>query len=151
LSKKAAVSLSVILILIVLIALFVFVIGSRYLSRPRVVEAFWTVNGEKVYTAGVGDAVKAHVILTSDDWGSGEIILRVKMDIKLWFDRDYATHRFKILLKPKGIIELELEFTPTLPSSGRQRGYFIEVGFESWIGKWTMPSSYPPRLTVETI
>lgn len=113
-----------------------------------VLDAYWSVSGQRVQQARVGELVTGHVVLQYREKFDGDIVLRFRADIKLWFDKDVVTQRFVVALWSGEKREFTLDFKPAQASAGDISGYFIEVDFGFFHRKWTMPASYPPRLTV---
>jgi len=154
-NRKAVIPIIVIAIIFILVFALAsfYLLARRYTSRPIVAEAYWASRLFKqrhVYVAYMDEQVVACVVLAATEATEGDVTFRVRMDIKYWLDKDYATKMFHVRLSKGESATLELEFRPSQPSSGRLRGYYVQVDFESWVGKWTMPGSYPPRLTVLT-
>ena len=114
----------------------------------EVVDAYWIVNGIRTYTCTLGDEVEAHVIIRAVGGSvSGTITLKVRKDISLAPDVDFAARDFVFSLNEGEFQELVLKFTPNEVSSSKLRGYFIEL---EGLASWTMPNTYPPRLTVKS-
>ena len=143
----------------------------RY-GLPRIKEGYWEVNRERVTEAQKGQEVKAHIIVSTTNFSSiehdkveGTITMRIKKDLRFWFDQEYAKKTWDIQLTPGETIDLELPFTPDETSGITLKGYFIEVTFS---GKYVYPDNivsdkpvkwddgsegamkdaYPPRLFV---
>jgi len=139
-------------LVILLFALFIASVGSFvanvFLFQPlEVSDAYWTVLGFRAERVRVGEQVTAHVVLYSRGRFEGDILVRIRVDINLWFDKDMATQRFYIATRSGEVKEVTLDFKPNRPSAGDVNGYFIQIDF-GFSGKWTMPDSYPPRLIV---
>jgi len=153
-NRKAIIPLIVIAIILMLVVFAIagfYFVARRYMLRPVVTEAYWAsgwLRQRHVYVAYVDEQVVACVVLAAREATEGDVTLRVRMDIKYWLDKDYATKMFHVRLSKGESVTLEVDFRPSQPSTGRLRGYYMQVDFESWVGKWTMPNSYPPRLTV---
>jgi len=113
-----------------------------------VLEAYWSVSGQRAQRARVRELVTGHVVLQSREKFEGDIVLRIRADIKLWLDKDVVTQRFVVALRSGENREFTLDFKPAQASAGDINGYFIEVNFGFFREKWTMPDSYPPRLVV---
>ena len=113
-----------------------------------VLDAYWSVAGRRVSIARVGEQVTAHVILYSREKFDGETVLHIRIDLALRLDKDAATLRLHILLRPREQQEYRLVFVPILSSVGYVNGYFIKIPFGLLRGSWGMPNSYPPRLLV---
>jgi hypothetical protein len=121
------------------------------LFRPvEVLDGYWSVSGVKAERVRLRELVTGHIMLHSLGKFEGEIVLRIRADIRLWFDKDIVTQRLRLSLQPGEKKEFTLDFRPDRSSAGDMRGYFIEIDFGLIHGKWTMPSSYPPRLIVTT-
>jgi len=139
-------------LVILLFALFIASLGSfvanlLFFQPVEVSDAYWTVSGLRTERARVGEQVTAHVALYSRGRFEGEILVRIRVDINLWFDKDMATQRFYVASRSGEAREVTLDFKPNRPSAGDINGYFIQVDL-GFSGKWTMPNSYPPRLIV---
>lgn len=96
----------------------------------------------------MGQQVAAHVVVKAAEEYVGSIVLKVKKDVRLWFDSDFQMSTILINLKGGQQQEIEIQFTPDQASGGNLRGYFIEVDFKATGTSWVMESSYPPRLTI---
>lgn len=139
----------IVLFLILLAATMATFVMRFSLLRPLdVADAYWSISGQKVDRARVGNIVTAHVVLHSRDKFEGEIVFRIRVDIRFWLDKDIVTQRFHAVLLPGESREFKLDFKPAQASAGDINGYFIEVDFGLSRGKWTMPPTYPPRLIV---
>lgn len=138
------------IVLLAVVVVFAFMVNesSRVQASPAVQQAFWRVNSHNSTTANVSEEVEAQVIVRAKEDYSGSIVLKVRKDVSFWSDSDYATKTFPIDLKSGQTTELELTFTPDQASTGRLRGYFMEVDFLVTHTNWAMANSYPPRLTV---
>jgi len=111
------------------------------------VEAYWTVGGLRVTSCKVGDEVVAHIVLKANNAPvEGTIKVKIRKDIVLWLDEDVKVASFTISLRKDEEREYTLAFTPIEPSGISLRGYFIKVEGDL---SWTMPNTYPPRLTVD--
>jgi len=146
-----------ILILIVVVGL-VLILGLlsshsfRVRATPIVKEAFWLVDGQRATTAGLGDEVKAHVVIQATEEYVGSVVVKVRKDVRLWFDDDFSVSTVPVNLVGGEEKTVEIPFTPDEASkSGLTglRGYFIEVEFRATRTSWVMENSYPPRLTVK--
>lgn len=150
-AKKGAGPLTFLIIL--LIALLITTAGG-YVARVslfrsvQVLEGYWSISNARVERAKLSDPVTGHVILHSSGRFEGEIVFRIKADIRFWFDKDILTRRISMALTPGEVRDVELDFRPDRPSAGDIRGYFLEVDFGLVHGRWTMPRGYPPRLVV---
>lgn len=148
---------TLIFILLVLLGLIVvFALISSYIVRvraaPKVKEAVWLVDGQRVSTANLGEEVEAHVVIQATEEYEGSIVVKIRKDIKMWFDSDFAISTLPINLAEGDEKTIEILFTPDEASRGGLtglRGYFIEIEFKATRTTWTMENSYPPRLTVQ--
>jgi len=152
--RQAAKGQVLVLILLALIGLvLIFGLISIFLARtraaPQVSEAFWTRRDQPVTVVTLGDEVEAHVMVQAREEYVGAIVVKIRKDVRLWFDSDYAISTVPVNLKGGDQKELMVEFTPDEASAGSLRGYFIEVEFKVTRTRWTMENSYPPRLTAE--
>lgn len=127
--------------------------SSSYPPRLRVIEGsleveeiYWTSGGNVISSCEVGDLIQAHVILGAYDARvEDEITIKIRKDIPLWSDEDFAASSYTILLEDREEDEYILAFTPDEPSGNSLRGYFVEI--EGYT-EYTMPNEYPPRLVV---
>jgi len=115
---------------------------------PVVEETSWRVNSLKVTSVTVGSRVEARIIVKAAVEYEGSIVVKVRKDIALWFDKDYAISTTPVRLTNGQRSEIKLNFVPDQASGGSLRGYFIEVEFSATKTTWTMENSYPPRLKV---
>lgn len=156
--KRRHASRGQILILIILVILgFIVVSGlisifsGREASTPIVKEAYWIVDGQKASTSSLGQEVEAHVVVQATEQYSGSIVVKVRKDVRLWFDSDFSVDTVPVDLAGGDEKTIELSFTPDEASRGGLtglQGYFIEIEFRATRTTWTMENSYPPRLTV---
>jgi LEA14-like dessication related protein len=93
----------------------------------------------------LGRTTTAYVVLKSSEAVSGVVKLVIKKDLVLQPDQEVASEEFYISLH--GEKSIEVQFTPTEPTSISLRGYHIEVYFNDE-KIYSMPDSYPPRLKV---
>jgi LEA14-like dessication related protein len=112
--------------------------------------AWWTVDGKVVTTARVGQTVTAHVRVRAVGGRVEELVrVKVRKDLALRPDEDYAVSTFTVKLESGQSAELTVAFVASEKSGLLFRGYFIEVDFLYSQRKWTMDDAYPPRLKVE--
>ena len=148
-----------ILVFIVIILIFAFVIFALLSPHfgggkpaPSVLEAYWTVDEQRVTSARVGDSVEAVVSVRASEQYVGSIVVKVRKDVSWWFDKDYAVATVPVDMVGGGEPALlKVEFVPDEASVGRVgslKGYFIEVEFSAVGASWSMDSAYPPRLEV---
>lgn len=152
-SAKGQILILVLLVLIGLVLIFgiISMFSARTQAAPQVVEAFWTRRDQPVAVVTLGDGVTAHVIVQAKEEYVGAVVVRVRKDVRLWFDSDYGISTIPVDLKGGDQKELTVEFTPDEASTGNLRGYFIEVEFKVTRTRWTMENTYPPRLTVQQL
>lgn len=111
----------------------------------RVIDAFWVKNGIRIISAELGDRVEAHVVVKAfNGQFYGGVKIKIKKDIPLAPDEDFAEADFNIILEEGQETDLTVVFRPDEPSSSRLRGYFIEV-LVGGQGTWTMVDDYPPQ------
>ncbi len=123
----------------------------KVLSRAsivKVVDAYWIVNGERNYTARVGDTVEGVVVLRSTEEITATIKIVIKKDLVLRPDQVVEEQSYSMTLKPYENATVSITFTPTEASSTLFKGYFIEV-YVDGEKVYSMPPEYPPRLRVE--
>uniref|UniRef100_A0A7C3SMU8 Late embryogenesis abundant protein LEA-2 subgroup domain-containing protein n=1 Tax=Thermofilum pendens TaxID=2269 RepID=A0A7C3SMU8_THEPE len=112
--------------------------------------AWWTVGGRVVTTAWLGQTVTAHVRVRAIGGDVEELVrIKVRKDLALRPDEDYAVGTFRVKLASGQHAELTITFVASEKSGLLFRGYFIEVDFLYSQKKWTMEDRYPPRLKVE--
>jgi hypothetical protein len=121
---------------------------ARVKSTPVVQQVFFRVGGQNVTTAYVGEDVEVHVVIKATEQYAGSVAVKVRKDVSLWFDSDYAVKTFPVDLTSDQVSELELTLVPDQASGSRLRGYFVEIDFEVTRTNWVMGNSYPPRLEV---
>lgn len=110
------------------------------------VSVYWTVDGQVVESADLGDEVTAHVTVCASRAGVDDLLtIRIRKDIAAWPDDDFKVASFVVSLEKDEPREYIVRFTPDEPSEGSLRGYFVEL--EDAVS-WTMQSAYPPRLAV---
>jgi hypothetical protein len=144
--------LIIIIIIIAIVVAFALVsIRSTQLgSTPSVQDAYWVVAGKRSTVASVGQEVEAHVIIRAKEEYIDSVVVKIRKDISILPDTDYATKTIPIDVKGGQTTDLEVTFTPDQTSTGNLRGYFIEVDYSALHTNWVMNSAYPPRLTVQT-
>jgi hypothetical protein len=156
--RKRQASKGQILILILLI-LFGLVVVSGLISifsgrdrgAPIVKEAYWLVDREKASTSSLGQEVEAQVVIQAVEQYSGSIVVKIRKDVRLWFDSDFTVATTPVNIAGGDEKTLEIAFTPDEATHGTVtglRGYFIEIEFKATRTSWEMEDSYPPRLTV---
>ncbi len=91
--------------------------NSRIHSLFRSRDAYWSVAGQRVERVKVGEPVTAHVLLRSQDRFDGDFIIRVRVDRVFRFDKDIATQRLYVVLRPGVDEEFKLNFRPPLASA----------------------------------
>jgi len=124
--------------------------ASQAKGIPVIQSIWWTVNDQVVTEAKQGQTVKAHVqIKAAGGAVRGTVTIRIRKDLALLPDEDYVVQSFQLNLSKDQIIELTVTFSAEQKSGAAFKGYFIQVDFDSWGTKWTMTSSYPPRLKVD--
>jgi len=113
----------------------------------EVVNYYWTIENDVITSSEIGDNVKAHIVLKAFDARvEDRITISIRKDIPLLFDTEVVTSDFLVSLEKGELNEYVLNFIPDESSDLTLRGYFVEIeGFTSW----TMPSDYPPRLSVD--
>jgi len=116
---------------------------------PSLQSVRWTVNDKVVTEAQQGQTVKAHVQIKAIGGAvKGTVTIRIRKDLALLPDEDYVVQSFQLDLSEGQVAELIVTFSAAQKSGLTFRGYFIQVDFNSWGTKWTIESSYPPRLRV---
>jgi hypothetical protein len=156
--RQASKGQILVLILLVIFGLIVVsglisIFSGRDRGAPIVKEAYWLVDGERASTSSLGQEIEAHLVIEAVEQYSGSIVVKVRKDVRLWFDSDFAVSTTPVDLAGGDERVLEIAFTPDEASHGNVtglRGYFIEVEFKATGTTWEMDDSYPPRLTVTT-
>jgi len=126
---------------------------NKYPPRLSVVEGtlslvnvYWTVSGSTATRCKLGDEVVAHVIVKASNAAVDDtIIVKIRKDLSLLPDEDVKVVSVAVSLNKDESREYTLAFTPSEASGGSLRGYFVEIEGDLF---WTMPNTYPPRLTV---
>lgn len=118
------------------------------IGQPLVQDAYWVVGGQRSRSANAGDAVETNVVVKAEG-GSviGTLTIKVRKDMALSPDIDYAQRSFSVSLKEDEYVRLYFSWTPDEASEGFLRGYHVEVLFNGR-SIWTMGDTYPPRLAV---
>jgi len=142
--------------IVILIVLLGIVVGFAVLSAheaqvrstPMVQEVSWQLRSQRIASVSVGEEVEAHIVVKATQEYVGSIVVKVRKDISFWVDSDYSIKTFSVILKGDQVTELELSLVPDEASTGRLRGYFVEISFSATHTDWVMENSYPPRLKV---
>jgi hypothetical protein len=159
LRKRQAKSGQIFLFLIILVIGALIIIGllqvlsGRGRVSPTVKEATWLVGDHEVTTATLGTEVEARITIATTEQYAGSIVVRIKKDVSMWFDKDFTVSTIPVDLAGGDQETITLNFTPDEASGGGLgglRGYFIEVEFQTARSTWDMESTYPPRLTIRT-
>jgi len=155
LEKRAARGqLFLVAVVFLLIIIAFTLLAAQYVSTrpsPVVEEASWRVDGRKVTSVSLGSRVEARIVVKATGEYVGSIVVKVRKDIALWFDKDYVISTTPATLNGGQTLEIKLNFVPDQASGGSLRGYFVEVEFSVTKATWTMENSYPPRLTVLSV
>jgi len=96
-------------------------------------------------TIYLGQSVNVAVELSSNYQQTFSVEVVIKKDIALGFDE--VAYRYVTAVSFPGRRMISFSWIPPEPSSGRLRGYHIEV-YVNGDKIYSMPSSYPPRLRV---
>lgn len=149
-STKGQILVFVLLVLLGLVVVFALfsVFSGRVRTAPIVREVTWMVDGSVASTASVGEKVEIHVEVQTVQEYAGSVVVKIRKDIRWWFDTDYHMSTIPLNLKGGATTEIEIAFTPNEASSAGMRGYFVEIEFQATRTTWTMENTYPPRLTV---
>ncbi len=152
-SAEGQILILTLLVLIALVLIFgvISMFSARTRAAPQVLETFWTRRDQLVTVVTLGDGVAAHVIVQAKEEYVGAIVVKIKKDVRLWFDSDYGISTIPVNLKGGDQKAMAVELTPDEASAGSLRGYFIEVEFKVTRTRWTMENTYPPRLTVQQL
>jgi len=102
----------------------------------------------RVTSATLGSRVEARIVVKATAEYAGSIVVKVRKDVALWFDKDYAISTVPASLIGGQKLEITVPFVPDEASGGSLRGYLVEVEFSATKTTWTMENSYPPRLKV---
>jgi len=153
LTKRSTRGQLLLIVVVLLLAIIAFtLLAAQFMvtkPSPIVEEASWKVNGSKVTSVTLGSSVEARVVVKAVAEYEGSIVVKVRKDIALWPDSDYAVSPMPLSLTDGQRFEIKLDFIPDEASGGSLRGYFIEVEFSATKATWTMENSYPPRLKVQ--
>ena len=151
--RRGQIFIVLLIILVIVVVLFVALpmIGSRSRSTPFVRQVFWSVGGRNVTSCFLDQEVEVHVIIESVQQYTASVVIKIRKDVALWFDSDYAAKTFPLDMPGGQSTELVVTFAPDEASEGQLRGYFVEVDFLMSNSNWIMENSYPPRLTVTKI
>lgn len=142
----------IIILLLILGILLLFGLFSRFSIRlratPIVQEAYWIVRDQNVSLSKLGEDVEAIIKIETTEHYSGSVVVKIKKDIRFWFDSDYHITTIPIDLGGGEERTMRIDFTPDEATGGSLRGYFVEIEFQSTKTTWTMENSYPPRLKI---
>ena len=110
-----------------------------------VMDAYWIANGVKVTSIPENTVVTGYVIIQAVGGSyDGTVTLKVIHDNKGTPDTITKTQNFVVNLKSGETYDLTITFLPEY--HWYSRGYFLKASWSD--GSWTMPKSYPPRLSV---
>ena len=110
-----------------------------------VVGAWWSHGSKRVWVARVGETVSACVEVEALRSWSGIVTVKVVQDSPMGLV--VASKAFHLELSAEGRATLCIPFTPSAPSGGTMRGYYIVVSSRGET-LYISPPSYPPRLRV---
>jgi len=152
-TSKGQILIIILLILfgLVVVSGLISIFSGRDRAAPIVKEAYWVVDGQKASTSSLGEEVEAHIVIQAVEQYADSIIVKIRKDIRLWFDSDFTVITTPVNLAGGDEKTVEIAFTPDEASHGSVtglRGYFIEIEFKATRTTWKMENSYPPRLTV---
>lgn len=115
-------------------------------GRLNLIDVYWTVDDVIVTSCELGEYVKAHITVRAVDGAVDDSIkVKIRKDMEGWLDKDFKFVDFDVSLNKGESKVYTISFNPDEPSGGNLRGYFIEIEGDL---SWTMPNTYPPRLTV---
>lgn len=107
----------------------------------------WWMDDKKITVAFIGESVTGKLRLAGET--SGHYRIRIMRDIEFWPDEEISILFFDYDGED---ITKSLRFTPTVATDEENtKGYHMDLCKDEWWGwseKWTMDSSYPPRLHV---
>ena len=115
-------------------------------KKITVEEAYWTKDNDRIEVAGEGDKVVANVVIRSIRAVDDTVVLKVRKDLGLRFDKDVKRSEEKITLDENELTILKLEFVVDRREKGLV-GYFVEVNLDGDT-IYTMKDEYPPRLEI---
>lgn len=121
--------------------------GAERTGSINIDSVVWMYRGDITYSVPKGSVVTVLIKLSA--YGGdveGVITVKIKEDLALMPDRVYKEFTESIYLREGESVTLTFEFVAEGGGLGF-RGYFIEIVFPDG-SKWTMESSYPPRLKV---
>lgn len=145
------------LFLIILVIGAIIIVGllsalsGRGRTSPTVKEVTWFVDDQEVITSTLGNEVEARITIVATEQYVGSIVVRVKKDVSMWFDKDFTVSTVPVNLAGGDEVTLRVNFIPDEASSGglgNLRGYFVEIEFQATRSTWDMENTYPPRLKV---
>ncbi len=110
-------------------------------------EAYWTKDNDRIEEAKKGDKVMANVVIRSTRAIENTVILKVRRDLGLRFDRDVRESEEKITLDENELTILKLPFEIEKNEKGLA-GYFVEVNLDGDT-VYSMKDEYPPRLGIK--
>ncbi len=120
-------------------------------SQPHltVQNIWWEVNGVNSNSAKSGDNVIGYITVKAVNGRvTGNTIVKIRQDISLAPDKDFASSSYSINLNEGETKTLSISFSPV--SASNIRGYFFELWFNN--NKiYSTESSYPPRLSVSSV
>ncbi len=126
-------------------------LSGRGRTSPTVKEVVWLVDDQEVTTTTLGNEVQARITIVASEQYVGSIVVRIKKDVQMWFDKDFTVSTIPVNLAGGDQETLRVNFKPDQASSsglGSLRGYFVEIEFQATRSTWDMESTYPPRLKV---
>ena len=138
------------------VALLVLLFGSTLTSLVPMAYAAsitwegWWMDDKKITVAFIGEPVTGKIRLAGEP--SGHYRIRIMRDIETWSDEEISVLFFDYNSED---VTKSLTFAPTVATDEENtRGYHMDLYKQEWWGwseKWTLGSSYPPRLRVHRL
>lgn len=128
-------------------------LSGRGRTSPTVKEVTWLVGDQEVTTSTLGREVEARITIVATEQYVGSIVVRIKKDVSMWFDKDFTVSTIPVNLAGGDEETTSVKFIPDEASGGglgSLRGYFVEIEFQATRSTWDMENTYPPRLTVHS-
>ncbi len=107
-------------------------------------DAYWSVGASRVTSVASPTQVTVNLVVRASGAYTGAVTVEIRKDIIGLPDTSVTSRQYNVALSSGQTQTLTLLFTAQKETGSR--GYFVQVTWSS--GAWTMPDSYPPRLTV---
>lgn len=107
-------------------------------------DMYWTAGSSRVTSVASATQVTSNLVVRASGAFTGTVTVEIRQDLIGLPDVSVASRQFNVALSSGQSQSLTLPFTVQKESGSR--GYFVQITWSG--GSWTMPDSYPPRLTV---